>query len=120
MAQTTRVGLVQINNSFSGQNYFPYSVGILQAYAQKHLKNPERFHFMLPVYVRSGVDDALARLEGAEMVFFSTYVWNIRISLAIAAALKARKPETVVIFGGPQVPDHAEAFMRKNTCVDIG
>ena len=34
-----QVGLEQINNSFSGQNYFPYSVGLLQAYAQKHLKN---------------------------------------------------------------------------------
>ena len=25
-----RVGLVQINNSFSGQNYLPYSVALLQ------------------------------------------------------------------------------------------
>ena len=44
------VGLVQINNSFSGQNYLPYSVGILQAYAQRHAKNPERFHFLAPLY----------------------------------------------------------------------
>ena len=36
---TIKVGLVQINNSFSGQNYFPYSVGLLQAYAQKHVTN---------------------------------------------------------------------------------
>src|SRR5439155_819011 len=34
------VGLVQINNSFSGQNYLPYSVGLLQAYAQKHAAQP--------------------------------------------------------------------------------
>ena len=30
----TTVGLVQINNSFSGQNYLPLSIGTLQAYAQ--------------------------------------------------------------------------------------
>ena len=33
-----KIGLVQINNSFSGQNYFPLSAGMLQAYAQKKLK----------------------------------------------------------------------------------
>ena len=27
------IGLVQINNSFSGQSYLPYSIGLLQAYA---------------------------------------------------------------------------------------
>ena len=39
--QKIKIGLVQINNSFSNQNYFPYSVGILQAYAQKYLKDKE-------------------------------------------------------------------------------
>ena len=30
----TNIGLVQINNSFSGQNYLPYSIACLQSYAQ--------------------------------------------------------------------------------------
>ena len=51
-ARETRVGLVQINSSFSGQHYFPYSVGILQAYAMKHLREPERYKFLLPIYRR--------------------------------------------------------------------
>ena len=34
-----RVGLVQINSSFSGQTYFPYSVVIFHAYSQKNLSN---------------------------------------------------------------------------------
>lgn len=37
-----KVGLVQINNSFSNQNYLPYSVGLLQAYAQKYAQIPAR------------------------------------------------------------------------------
>ena len=30
----TNIGLVQINNSFSGQNYLPYSIACLQTYVQ--------------------------------------------------------------------------------------
>ena len=51
---------------------------------------------------------------GADVVGFSVYVWNIELSLAIARALKARRPATLIVFGGPQVPDRAEAFLRHN------
>lgn len=37
-----KVALVQINNSFSGQNYLPYAAGLLQSYTQKYAKKPER------------------------------------------------------------------------------
>ncbi|MBI3724388.1 cobalamin B12-binding domain-containing protein, partial [bacterium] len=114
-----KVGLVQINNSFSGQNYLPYSVGILQAYAQKNLADPERFEFLLPLYKRTPVDDAVSRLLGADIVFFSTYVWNIRLSLEVARRLKLARPSTITVMGGPQVPNRADEFLAKNPFVDI-
>jgi hypothetical protein len=30
-----QVGLIQINNSFSGQNYLPHSIALLQSYVRK-------------------------------------------------------------------------------------
>jgi radical SAM superfamily enzyme YgiQ (UPF0313 family) len=114
-----RIGLVQINNSFSGQNYLPYSAGILQAYAQQNLKRPEDFEFLLPLYTRLPVEEAVSRLEGTDAAFFSAYVWNVRISLEVARALKARRPETLVVFGGPQVPDRCEEFLRANRFIDL-
>src|SRR5271157_5105640 len=99
-AEKVKVGLVQINNSFSGQNYFPYSVGLLQAYAQKNARDPGRFEFMLPIYKRVPVQEAVDRLLPADIVGFSAYVWNIRISLEIARRLKEQKPEIVIVFGG--------------------
>ncbi|MBI3548542.1 MAG: B12-binding domain-containing radical SAM protein [Elusimicrobia bacterium] len=118
-ADPIRVGLVQVNNSFSGQNYFPYSIGILQAYAERHLKNLERYEFMLPVYSRTTVQDAFEKIKDADVVFFSTYVWNIRFSLELARRLKSARPEVLTVFGGPQVPNHVEDFLRKNTVVDV-
>jgi len=114
-----KVGLVQINNSFSGAEYFPYSVGLLQAYVQKYAKCPERFDFLLPVYTRLPVELAVEQLLDADIVGFSTYVWNIRLSLEIARQLKERKPEVLIVFGGPQVPDRAEDFIKKYPFIDL-
>jgi radical SAM superfamily enzyme YgiQ (UPF0313 family) len=50
----------------------------------------------------------------ADLVGFSTYVWNAQISLEIARRLKIRKPEVKIIFGGPQVPDQPEQFLYDN------
>lgn len=114
-----KVGLVQINTGFSGQDYFPYSVGILQAYAQQHLQQPHRFFFGLPVYKRTAVDHAVAQLGDNDLVFFSAYTWNMRISTAIAEQLKRCNRRTLVIFGGPEVPDDVAPFLRQHPYIDI-
>ena len=113
------VGLVQINNSFSGQNYLPYATGLLQAYVQTHAKHPERYTFRLPIYARIPVKRAVEQLLGADVIGFSTYVWNVRISLEIARRIKQLRPETLIVFGGPQVPDRAEQFLRANPFIDL-
>jgi len=49
LADRVVVGLVQINNSFSGQNYLPYSVALLQTYVEKNAREPGRYQFQLPI-----------------------------------------------------------------------
>jgi radical SAM superfamily enzyme YgiQ (UPF0313 family) len=113
------VGLVQINNSFSGQNYLPYSVALLQTYAQKMSPEASRFRFLPPIYKRVRIADAVDALKDADLVGFSTYVWNGRISLEIARRLKSLKPGITIVFGGPHVPDQPEAFLRANPQIDL-
>jgi radical SAM superfamily enzyme YgiQ (UPF0313 family) len=114
-----RIGLVQINNSFSGQTYLPYSVGVLQAFIERHASADDRPEFLLPVFSRVRVPDAVEHLLDADVVFFSMYAWNQEISFRIAAGLKRVRPATAVVFGGPQVPDHAEEFLRGHRFIDI-
>jgi hypothetical protein len=114
-----RVGLVQINNSFSGQNYLPYSVALLQTYVQKMAADPGLYEFLPPLYKRVRIADAVESLKDADLVGFSTYVWNGRISLEIARRLKALRPGIVIVFGGPHVPDQPEAFLRTNPQIDL-
>ena len=114
-----KIALVQINNSFSGQNYLPYSIALLQTYVQKFSPNPERYEFMTPLYKRIRIADAVEQLKDADILGFSTYVWNGRISLEIARRLKVLKPEIIIMFGGPHVPDQPEDFMRANRQIDL-
>ncbi len=97
--------------------YLPYSVGLLQAYAQQQA--PDRYNFLLPIFKPTPVAEAVEHLQSADIVGFSAYVWNIRQSLAIAEALKAQNPDMLIVFGGPQVPDSPEAFLRENPFIDI-
>ena len=100
-----KVGLVQINNSFSGQNYLPLAVGFLQSYAETHLSNPGRYKFLSSIYKRTAVDAAVEHLSDADIVGFSNYVWNFELSKAIASKLKEKKPETLIVFGGCHIPE---------------
>jgi tRNA A37 methylthiotransferase MiaB len=126
-----RIGLVQINMSGRSPTskdgtepppfgLLPYSVGLLKSYAITHAT--EQHEWMVPVYRRLSVGDAADKLRGADVVGLSTYIWNVRLSLAIAKEVKRRQPDTLIVAGGPQVPDRpaaAEAFLREHPYVDV-
>ncbi len=99
--------------------YLPYSVGLLQAYVQAHAPDPSRYRFLPQIFKPAAVGEAVAQLESADIVGFSAYVWNAQQSLAIARRLKEVKPNIVIVFGGPQVPDQPETFLRENRFIDL-
>ena len=99
--------------------YLPYSVGLLQAYAQRYAAQPASFEFLLPIFRPTPLPAALETLQHADVAAFSTYIWNIRQSLHIARELKRVRPQTLIVFGGPQVPNSAEAFLREHPFIDI-
>ena len=107
-----KVGQVQLNNSFSGQSYFPTSVGMLQAYAQKHLTYADYFEFLLTIKDFMPISEAADRLGDAHILALSLYVWNFENSMAIAREFKKRYPEKLVVVGGPHVPDSKKQFAR--------
>lgn len=144
LSERIRVGLVQINTEFrwtgsrsnrrssapadagaAERDYWealPYSIGLLQAYAQKHAQEPEHYEYLLPVCRRMPVDQAVERLRGAHVVGFSAYVWNIQLSLAIAQRIKQQDPRTLIVFGGHQVParlGQTAHFLRRYPFVDM-
>ena len=121
-AKKIKVGLVEIGDSFGGQYYFPYSIGILRAYAESKLASAGNYEFLPILYKRGGAEKYLESLAGAEIVFYSTYLWNFNVSLEIARHIKRISPETINVFGGPQIPESREKisfFLQKYPFVDI-
>ncbi|MCX6811964.1 MAG: B12-binding domain-containing radical SAM protein [Candidatus Berkelbacteria bacterium] len=120
MKSKIKVGTVQINNSFANQCYFPYSVGILQAFNQRYTEEPDRFEFLPSIYSRVSATIAVESLLKADIACFSVYAWNMKISQKIAGELKKNKSEMLIVFGGPQVPSReTENFLRENPFIDI-
>lgn len=114
-----RVGLVQVSNNYADSVYFPYSVGLLQAYAQKNLKYPEKYVFLDIIFRRMPINQIVSRLKDACIVAFSTYIWNFEISLEIARRLKKENNDILTIFGGCHIPDRSERVLRDHPFIDI-
>lgn len=108
-----------VNKSVDSSVYVPYSVGLLQAYVEEHAPDPSRYEFLMPLFKPVLIETAVSHLASADVVGFSAYIWNINLSLAIAKALKKQYPDKLIVFGGPQVPDHAEDFLRENPFIDL-
>ncbi len=121
-----KIGLVQINNDFSGACYLPYSMGCLQAYAQKYSSQAREWEFLLPEYKRGPVNESAKRLEAADIACFSLYTWNKNMSYAIMSRLKELKPNIIIVAGGPQIPGplpadpkRTEGFLQEHPYIDI-
>ena len=46
-------------------------------------------------------------------------MWNLQLNFALAAEVKKRFPECVIVFGGPSVPKNAEEFLNTYSFIDI-
>lgn len=114
---TLTIGFVQY--STAQRLYLPYSVGLLQASLQGRARQPARYRFLLPRVEPLAVAVEAAALAEADVAAFSLYTWNERRSLAVAARLKQDRPEVLIVCGGPQVPDAAEAWLRKHPQIDV-
>tara|TARA_X000001382_G_scaffold32314_1_gene21166 strand:+ start:1081 stop:3126 length:2046 start_codon:yes stop_codon:yes gene_type:complete len=117
-----KVGMIQVNNSFSGQNYLPLSLGFLVSYAEFHCKNFDDFEFLNPIYKRTRIKDVVKQYKDCDIVAFSVYVWNNNISMRIAKALKKINPNILTIAGGchiPERPEYIEKYMADNPYIDI-
>ncbi|HEY9840627.1 MAG TPA: cobalamin-dependent protein, partial [Candidatus Obscuribacterales bacterium] len=110
------IGLVQY--SATHRIYLPYSAGLMQASLQR-ARDPQRYSFLLPRVFVAPLAGELEALAAADVVGFSIFVWNEQRSLAVARQLKQIHPEVLTIFGGPQVPDQAESWMRAHPYIDV-
>lgn len=97
----------------------PLAAGLLVASARRDPRLAASATFT--IRTERADPDAAPRDADADVLAFSTYVWNERYSLEVARRARARRPGSFVVFGGPSVPrrpDEAAAFLRAHPFVD--
>ncbi len=97
----------------------PLAAGLLVASARR---DPALLGIELTVRnQRLDPDEGVASLERADVLAFSTYVWNERYSLELGRRARQRFPGAFVLFGGPSVPRRparAAAYLREHDFID--
>ena len=120
MTQKIKIGTVQVNNSFSGQNYLPLSIGFLYSHAKEYASNFDDYEFLSPIYKRVRISEAVELYKDADIVAFSVYVWNNNISMRIAEKLKEVNPNVFILMGGCHIPERdIDKFMYDHPYVDM-
>src|SRR2546430_5576433 len=87
--------------------FLPYAHGLLRAYAVADEGVASEFEFASPFFVPEPLEAIVERVERPAVLALSCYVWNFRRHIKLARLVKASHPETLVVAGGPHVPDRA-------------
>lgn len=103
-----------------GTETMPYAIACIKSWLHQYSTRASAADVRLFKHPQKFIDGFL-ELRPA-IVGLSNYMWNLDLSYEIARAIKARHPDTFVIFGGPNYPieDHArERWLKRHPAVDI-
>lgn len=103
----------------NGVLYIPYVYGALRAHAEQDERLRGAYRFGAPLWRMDALEQMLEHFQEPAVVGFSTYVWNERNSHRLAAAVKERFPESLVVFGGPQIPNRPSDYLERHPWVDL-
>ena len=114
-----RVYLAQINNTFGGQAFLPYSAGMLWSYACSQPDIAATYKLGGLLFLREILGTAVDRIRDPDVLAVSCYLWNWNYNMHLIALVKSRYPSCTVICGGPEVPSNSQGFLEDNTNIDF-
>ena len=85
-------------------NTFPLGISMVASYAKQELGEEIDLEiFKYPEDLSTYLDNNVPRIA-----CFSSFSWNVKLGHEFARRIKARHPETGIVFGGPNFPDTPE------------
>ena len=112
--------MAQMSLELPGSNYyyFPYSVGVVWAYATTQPGILENYKLGGLYSVKEPIEQLVDRMVDPAVVGLSSYVWNVNYNQALAKAVKERYPDCKVIIGGAETPNKSENFFADKPYID--
>lgn len=89
-------------------NWLPYAAGCLISYCRSIEQINQYFEFLDPIYKALSHDDYHDLLSTVDILGLTCYVWNQAYNDQLAAYYKKIRPDGIVVYGGPQVPEDLE------------
>ena len=117
--KAVKIGLVQINASFSNQSYLPLSVASLWSYSSKHSHFKDILELTNIAFNRDDANSIYNSIIQNHILGASLYTWNEQASLKLLAEAKRKNPSLLVIAGGPQVPDEGTQYLLSHPYIDV-
>ncbi|MCH8204696.1 MAG: cobalamin-dependent protein [Candidatus Hydrogenedentes bacterium] len=114
-----RVYFNEYNVLMDGAAYLPLVSGILRAYGQSIPRLDAQYEWMPFLFMRDTPEVLAALHEAPDVAVFSSSMWNEQLNLHVAAAVKERHPECLIVFGGAQVPHHPEKYFQEHPYIDV-
>lgn len=119
MTTLRRVYFNEFNLRMGKSCYLPLVSGLLQAYAETSEQIKANYQFMPFLYHIDSPANILAHYESPAIAAFSLSMWNEQLNLKIAAAVKYRWPDCLIVFGGPQVPHNPTDYFSQHSFIDV-
>lgn len=120
MAGTVSIYLADLGHNIltRSSDVYPLGVANIASYVSAHVtRAPLSVRiFREPQDLKAALDEQPPDLMG-----FSSYAWNERLSYHFAEYAKARSPQTLTVFGGPNWPltePVQEEFLRSQPAID--
>ena len=114
-----RVYFNEFNVLMENAAYLPLVSGLLRAYAETSELLKGNYEFTPFIYYRDNLQRIMDRYDNPSVAAFSVSMWNEQLNLKVAEQVKARYPDCLVVFGGPNVPHHPEAYFELYPFVDV-
>lgn len=114
------VYLNEFNVRMGHTTYFPFVSGILHSYAVTKPAIAANYAFAPYVFYMDDLPSVLRQYDRRpDVAAFSVSMWNEQLSLQVASGIKARWPDALVVFGGPQVPHDPGEYMKRFPFIDV-
>jgi len=114
------VYMAQMSLELPGSNYYyyPYSVGVVWAYATTQEGIVENYSLGGLYSVKEPIEQLVDRMVEPAVVGLSSYVWNVAYNEALAKEIKLRYPECKMIIGGAETPNKSQDFFADKPHID--